>query len=610
MRRRAAFPGLPGRTLPALSVATVAILLAGCVAPNGALLKSVTALAWNPGSDSLKLGSLIDLHVPMTDGIRVHGTVYLPSVANGTRVPVLMDMGPYYGDLGGETNVYSADHPPSLLYEHFLRNGYAIALVSVRGTGQSEGCFMVGGPQEIKDTASMIQYLAAQPWSNGKVAMIGISYDGSTPYEGLASGAPNLTAIIPGEGITDMYRYTYFDGVPVEDGFAFNTYYVASVDWAYTTPAGLAPWALAQPTNVCPDQSQVLAQPYATWANGAHSPFYQARDTTVAFSRSHTAAFLVEGFDDWNVRMDEIQWDFAKLPEPKRMLLGQWEHNVPWRNSYNPNWDFAAYNDTIQEWLDAYMRGDAAAVKAESTAPAVLAQDSTGRWWNLSDWPPAQAITTPFFLAPAPTPYSGFDSAVSAGRLAPAAPNETSTVTFRTDPAAQAREGSDSSPPACVGTVVTYQCPTPQALGTEVDFSTPTLAHPLFLMGNPTVRLPSVTVNEPGGYLDVVLYDQAPDGTRERVDPGYLNLAERNGLNQSESVPVGSPMNLTVRMYGLAHVFPAGHRMLLVLTGNDPNAGGKYQDIPGIASNPWTTSFTVKLGGSNPAAFEAPVFPS
>ncbi|MHB8585508.1 MAG: CocE/NonD family hydrolase [Thermoplasmatota archaeon] len=571
----------------------LALVTAGCLAGPGALQAANSGGALPSIRSLLELEQVIDFHAPTTDSLLLHGTVYLPKVPNGTTLPTIMDMGPYYGDLGSDTNVYSAAHPPNLLYEHFLRRGYAVALVSVRGTGQSEGCFMVGGKQEQRDTASAIDWVAKQPWSNGKVAMIGISYDGSTPYEGLASGDPHLAAIVPGEGITDMYRYTFFDGVPVEDGPSFNTYYVADVDWTYTNPNGIAPWAMAQPTNVCPGQASVLVSPYQSFVDGSHSAFYQERDTTTAFPKSKTASLIVEGFDDWNVRMDNIQWDWGKLAEPKRLILGQWEHNVPWRNSWNRDWSMTTYNDTVQQWLDAFLLNDSTSKAAALAAPPVIAQDSTGRWWNLSTWPPAESVDTPLYLNPNDT-------------LTETPAPTTGHVQFATDPSAPTKTQAAVNP-VCEDAGPTFCTPLPS--GYEVDFKGRTLEAPLFLMGNPALHLSSVSVNEPGGYLEGVLYDVAPDGSRERVDPGYLNLAERGGLNTSESVPTNTPMNLTVRFYGLAHVFPAGHRIELALMGNDPDVGGKYEDTGGTPLNPWSTTFTITVGHGSIALFDAPVYP-
>src|SRR3546814_4949176 len=57
------------------------------------------------------------------------------------------------------------------------------SILSVRGTGNSGGCFSIGAPQEAKDLATAVEYFAAQSWSNHNVGAMGVSYDGTAPQD-------------------------------------------------------------------------------------------------------------------------------------------------------------------------------------------------------------------------------------------------------------------------------------------------------------------------------------------------------------------------------------------------------------------------------------------
>src|SRR5204862_242937 len=110
--------------------------------------------------------------------------------------------------------------------------GYAVGFVSVTGTGDSGGCFTQGGPQEALDIAAAIDYYGSQPWSNGNVGIMGVSYDGTTPQETWVEAPPHLKTIVPVAGISDLYKYNFVNGVHIEpQGYAFNTYY-----WALEGP--------------------------------------------------------------------------------------------------------------------------------------------------------------------------------------------------------------------------------------------------------------------------------------------------------------------------------------------------------------------------------------
>src|ERR1044072_2858509 len=102
--------------------------------------------------------------IPLRDGTRLNATVYLPG-APREPVPVIVTLTPYISDSYHERAMY------------FARHGYVFALVDVRGRGNSEGSFEPLA-NEAKDGHDVVEWLARQPWSNGKVTMWGGSYAG------------------------------------------------------------------------------------------------------------------------------------------------------------------------------------------------------------------------------------------------------------------------------------------------------------------------------------------------------------------------------------------------------------------------------------------------
>jgi putative CocE/NonD family hydrolase len=121
--------------------------------------------------------------IPLRDGVKLNATVYLPG---GPRqpVPVIFTLTPYISDSYHERAMY------------FARHGYVFALVDVRGRGNSEGRFEPMA-NEAKDGHDVVEWLARQPWSNGKVTMWGGSYAGFDQWSTLKEFPAHLATIVP-----------------------------------------------------------------------------------------------------------------------------------------------------------------------------------------------------------------------------------------------------------------------------------------------------------------------------------------------------------------------------------------------------------------------------
>lgn len=102
----------------------------------------------------------------------------------------------------------------------WTQQGYAVINLDTRGGGHSDGRGDLLSDQEAEDISEVIAWAAAQPWSNGRVGMLGVSYLAISQYKVAALNPPALKAICPWEGFTDAYRDFFTPGGIVEDGFA------------------------------------------------------------------------------------------------------------------------------------------------------------------------------------------------------------------------------------------------------------------------------------------------------------------------------------------------------------------------------------------------------
>ncbi len=135
-----------------------------------------------PANYELRLG----VKIPMRDKVELNATIYLPKDASGatSRSPVVFTLTPYISDSYNARAAYFASH------------GYAFALVDVRGRGNSGGDFEPFA-SEARDGYDVVEWLARQPFCDGKIAMWGGSYAGYDQWATAKEFPPHLTTIVP-----------------------------------------------------------------------------------------------------------------------------------------------------------------------------------------------------------------------------------------------------------------------------------------------------------------------------------------------------------------------------------------------------------------------------
>lgn len=220
-----------------------------------------------------------DVPVTMTDGLKLRVNIYRPEKPG--HYPVLMLMGPYGKDTSmADAPAYKASwakliakYPDlckqsSCRYirfeapdpERWVANGYIVIHADVRGAGASPGVLDPFSPRETEDYATLITWAAHQPWSSGKVGLLGTSFQAINQYQVAALKPEGLAAILPWEGAFDQYREIgYYGGilnvaweywwthqvVPNQNGNA-QTPFVDSINGGKDTGAPLSPEVLMQ----------------------------------------------------------------------------------------------------------------------------------------------------------------------------------------------------------------------------------------------------------------------------------------------------------------------------------------------------------------------------
>lgn len=366
---------------------------------------------------SVETGILEQVRIPGPDDVLLDTWIVRPDIEG--PVPLVLEVTPYFG--GGDPRTAGT----TMLFGHAFRQvgtelvsrGYAVGISSVRGTGNSGGCFTQGGPGEAKDTAVVIEHLASQPWSNGNVGLMGVSYPGTTPQDVWIEAPPSLKTIVPIAGISDFYKYNFVNGVPVVvQGFGFNTYYWGMVGLgadsrtigALDDPASLPGAVVGE---ACYDQVQVQEGGISSTVDGDKDLYWQVRDfhqelrESWAKNPERASVFYIHGLQDWNVKPHMMETWLPAIQEtgvPYKIWLGQWGHAWPQASGGSDGLltgardpppcrsNDACRNDWWDQamiaWFDQFLKDIDTGIL---DAPAVQVQGDDMRWRHEESWPPA-----------------------------------------------------------------------------------------------------------------------------------------------------------------------------------------------------------------------------
>ena len=316
-----------------------------------------------------------------------------PDVIEECRVPVIAEIGPYYND-GDVDALTPANRLGRFLIENYVPHGYAVAQVSVFGTGNSNHCMDLMGTDEQRGIDAAVTWLGSQGWSNGKVGIIGKSYDGSTPWQAATFGNEYLATIVPMSGLIGVHELMWRNGSMEARGMIMHNgvYGSFGVDGDADDVQ-----------NACEGYFEGYVNGPAAYLSGgmvdfAGNTYWTERSfLDRVLSNYNGSVYIIQGMQDWNVDPHmafPIHQQVADAGIEIKTLAGQWAHDYPDRVEghssqgagrgqeaypYTLRWDWA---DEMLYWFDWYLKG-------EGRAPTlgVEMQDNRGGWRFESTWP-------------------------------------------------------------------------------------------------------------------------------------------------------------------------------------------------------------------------------
>jgi uncharacterized protein len=570
---------------------------------------------------------LSDLRIPMRDGVRLGTDVYLPE--GQSRFPTLLERTPYDRRGVNHADRTRADAEPKSKPEiarAFASAGYAYVLQDCRGRYGSEGVFKkyFGEGEDGFDT---LAWLAAQPWCDGRIATLGLSYGAHVQTALAALAPPGLKAMILDSG---GFSSAYHSGV--RQGGAYE---LKQLTWAMKhalldpetarNPArrsalqsqnvsdwlGVTPWCEgASPLAAAPDyEAYVLEQ----WRNERLDAFWRrpelsARENYKSFPdipQLHISSW----YDPYARTAVENYQGLRRLKQSAvKLVLGPWTHGQR-SVTFAGDVDFGPaapldgalaqdYTALRLAFFDHYLRG----LPTPDPLPAPVTYfmmgggggrrthegrlDHGGAWRTAQDWPPPQARATPFFLAPAKALCASRPDAAgrSAWTFDPCKPLPTIGGATASGAPVMAAGAFDQRE-----TETTFAATDAgRALADRADvavFETPPLKSHIDVAGGFEARL-WVSSDAPDTDITMTLIDvyppseDYPQGYAMNLTHGVLRLRFRDGFEQPKLMRPREVYAIRVEGFPTANRFLPGHRIRVIFSSSNfphfdinPNTG-------------------------------------
>ena len=507
------------------------------------------------------------LHVmiPMRDGVRLAAQIYLPS--DHGRAPAILERTPY-----GK----GAEITPN--YQAFVDRGYAVVVEDVRGRYESEGVFEPLR-QEPADGDDTLNWIARQPWSDGKIGMIGGSYRGIVQWKAATLANPHLKAIFPVVSGYDDYRDRFYS-----TGGAMKLAH--RLEWMsenlktpgyhpdfskYVLHLPLRTADVAATGRVSEMYRQALAHP-------AYDSFWKAISTKEHLDSVRVPVFAVGGWYDNFVESDlEAYAALHRSSGLNRVLIGPWPHNmsIPFEGTdFGPESRVPVRRLQL-EWFDQWLMGKDTPLVSEP--PVKIFVMGANRWRAEREWPPRDARRRSFFLESGGRANTLDGDGLLSERPAPGAAQDRYVYDPR-DPV-PTRGGSVCCNPKVFPWGPMDQRSVERRRDVLVYSSAP-LKDDLEVIG-PVEAVLYVSTSGKDTDFTAKLVDVGPEGSARNLTDGILRLRYRNGLERAEAAKEGEVYRITIDAGVTANVFLKGHRIRVEISSSNfprfdrnPNTGG------------------------------------
>ncbi|HEV7747424.1 MAG TPA: CocE/NonD family hydrolase [Pyrinomonadaceae bacterium] len=537
-----------------------------------------------------------EVMIPMRDGVKLHTVILIPKGAKGA--PILLTRTPY--DANGLTSHTNSSHLGPSLYGYdnatdvIVEGGYIRVVQDIRGKYGSEGDYVMNRPlhgplnptpvDHATDTYDSIDWLVKNiPESNGKVGILGISYDGFLPLMALVNPHPALKVSVPMNPMVDGWRGDdwFHNGAFRQQGMSYIYDQEATrandVKWwtshfddydMFMEAGSAGELGKLRGLEQVGFWRQLLAHPaYDSWWQE------QAVDKILGAQPLKVPVMLVHSLWD----QEDIYGDISvyKAIKPKDsnndkvfLVLGPWHHgqeigegSMLGEIKFDSDTALTFRRDILRPFLDHYLKD---APKAD-ISPVMAFETGTNKWRRLNSWPAGCTSgciihPTPFYLRAASK--ASFDKAKSGeGAYAEYISDPAKPVPYRARPidgASWRRWLVDDQREASGRPDVAV-------------FTSEVLTAPIKISGEPMVNLVASTSGTDSDWV-VKVIDLYPDevagqpnmgGYQLMISADILRGRYRESLSEAKPIAANMPLLYRFALPTANHVFLPGHRIMV-----------------------------------------------
>jgi uncharacterized protein len=564
------------------------------------------------------------ISVPMRDGKRLTVDMYMP--VGSERLPVVLTITPY-------GRVY--------LYEKarwFAQRGYVFVLADSRGRFDSDGTWDPFAPEHKTDGYDLVEWLAKQPWSNGKVGMWGPSYMGWTQWWSASTVPPHLVAIAPLNTPADC-----FEDHPYRNGALVGNW---MPDWVAMMSG--------RTEQICGDGA------YGGWGQRRlqdfrHTPYLDinlyrgiesppwvnewygqnksidtywkgiAYQDEEHYSKMTVPSLSVTGWFDVSFAGSPINYTgmrkFGATPRARRpsLIIGPWPHydfrRLVGGLDYGAEAEIDVDGYTVR-WFDHFLKGIDNGV--DKDPPVYVFVMGENQWYAEQDWPLPQTRFTKYYF----TSNGHANSQSGDGLLTTTLPARETSDVYIYDPGHPTLDPSTSFPHHN-GSIDGAWDTQLSSRGDEVlVYQTSPLESAVEVTGPIEATLYAATSARDTDWM-VRLVDVQPDGRALLLADGVLRARNRDPASegrfnaaQLSTVEPGKVYRYTIRFWrGTGNLFERGHRIRVEISSSWfpfflPNLNTGSDNLATVSiSQAVVAQQTVHHGPAHPSHILLPVIP-
>ncbi|MBI5431845.1 MAG: Xaa-Pro dipeptidyl-peptidase [Planctomycetes bacterium] len=504
------------------------------------------------------------------DRVHVDVTRQAQTESEGLKVPVIYETSPYFSGTGASDSEYFWDpkqelgekppkrHPmPPIEFESkrplmsrslidaWVPRGFAVVHSASPGTGLSEGCPTVGGSNEALAPKAVIDWLNGRakgytlpdggeevkaPWSTGKVAMTGTSYNGTLPLAAATTGVDGLMLVIPDAPNTSYYHYYRSNGLVRHPGGYMGEDVDVLYDFINSGDPKRRDW--------CNDhvRDQMMAEGFDR-RHGDYNDFWAGRDYFNALAGVKCAVFLSHGLSDWNVMPSHsirIYEGLKALGQRPALYLHQGGHGGP------------PPRETMNRWFSHYLYGVENGAEQDPRVWIVREGAKRDEPTPYPDYPNPAAAPVMLYLG------KGGETAGSLGVEKRDKQGKEELVDDVAITGALLAKTEDSE--------------------NRLIYATPTLTKPLHLSGTPRITL-RLASNRPAANLSVWLvtfpWTDSKDSDANVITRGWADPQNHDSLTKGAPLAPGKFYDLSFELVSDDQIVPEGKRIGLMIFSSD-----------------------------------------